>query len=134
MNDYKDIINLKHYEPKYHKRISIQERARIFSPFKSLTGYDDEVLETSRITQNKTILDEDEKNILDNKIKYLINNTNNIITITYFIKDNKKSGGSYQKVTGTISKIDTTYKKIHINNIIIPINNIINISGDIFNL
>ncbi len=135
MNNYEDIINLKHYEPKYHKRMSIEERARIFSPFKSLTGYEDEVSETSRLTQNKIILDEDTKIILDNKIKYLIKhlNDNNKVTITYFIKDNKKNGGSYQTITGIITKIDTIYKNIYINNTIININDIINITSDIFN-
>ena len=41
MNDkYKSIINLPHYEPKYHKRMARVARAAQFAPFAALTGFD----------------------------------------------------------------------------------------------
>ena len=46
MNKYEDIINLPHYEPKYHSRMSIDKRAGQFAPFAALTGYDEEIEET----------------------------------------------------------------------------------------
>jgi hypothetical protein len=39
-NDYDDIINLPHYEPKHHPRMSMWNRAAQFAPFAALTGYD----------------------------------------------------------------------------------------------
>ena len=42
---YDDIINLPHYEPKNHKRMSMYARAAQFAPFTALTGYDDSVKE-----------------------------------------------------------------------------------------
>ena len=39
-NDYNDIINLPHYEPKHHPRMSMWSRAAQFAPFAALTGYD----------------------------------------------------------------------------------------------
>ncbi len=36
---YESIIDLPHYEPKRHKRMSSIERAAQFSPFAALTGY-----------------------------------------------------------------------------------------------
>ena len=39
-HDYDDIINLPHYEPKHHPRMSMWNRAAQFAPFAALTGYD----------------------------------------------------------------------------------------------
>ena len=45
---YDEIINLPHYEPKYHKRMSKSQRAAQFSPFSALTGYDEMVKEIEK--------------------------------------------------------------------------------------
>ena len=45
----------------------IAERAAQFSPFAALTGYGDAVKETARVTDEKIELDEDAKEILDEK-------------------------------------------------------------------
>ena len=37
---YADIIELPHYEPKHHPRMSMWNRAAQFAPFAALTGYD----------------------------------------------------------------------------------------------
>ena len=37
---YADIIDLPHYEPKNHPRMSMWNRAAQFAPFAALTGYD----------------------------------------------------------------------------------------------
>ena len=42
-NDYNDIINLPHYEPKHHPRMSMWNRAAQFAPFAALTGYEDAI-------------------------------------------------------------------------------------------
>ena len=47
---YDDIINLEHYEPKYHKRMSRFQRAAQFAPFSALIGYSDNIKETARVT------------------------------------------------------------------------------------
>lgn len=46
MNKYEDIINLPHYDPIYHPRMSIDISAGQFAPFADLTGYDEEIEET----------------------------------------------------------------------------------------
>ena len=43
MDNYDDIINLPHYEPKHHPRMSMWNRAAQFAPFAALTGYDDAI-------------------------------------------------------------------------------------------
>ena len=113
MKDYSDIINLPHYEPK-HPRMSIYSRSAQFSPFAALTGYEDAVKETARLTHDKIIIDEEEKVILDTKIKYIesIIMTKPLIKVTYFISDKKKKGGSYQIYSGNIRKIDFINKEL----------------------
>ena len=59
-DNYEDIINLPHYEPK-HKRMSISVRSAEFSPFSALTGFNDAVKETERLVDKKVLLGEDEK-------------------------------------------------------------------------
>jgi hypothetical protein len=47
-NDYDDIINLPHYEPKHHPRMSMWNRAAQFAPFAALTGYDAAIKDTAQ--------------------------------------------------------------------------------------
>ena len=134
-NKYLEIIDLPHYEPKYHPRMSIMQRSAQFAPFSALTGYDDLVEETSRITDKKKSLSEYEQNILNEKLSILQKNIKNKpnVTFTYFVKDEKKSGGKYIKITSSIKSIDLVNRFIKLtNNQIIKIENIYNIESDIF--
>lgn len=45
---YDDIIQLPHWEPKYHKRMSNSERAAQFAPFAALTGFSDALEKAER--------------------------------------------------------------------------------------
>lgn len=130
MNKYDDIINLPHYEMKYHSRMSIDKRTGQFSPFAALTGYDDDIKETARLTNNKIDLDE-EKNIKINnelnKINLVIKNKPKV-KITYFIKDEKKDGGKYINEIITVKNIDFVYSYIKtIDNIKINLDDIFEI-------
>lgn len=127
MNDYDDIININHYEPNYkHPRMSIFNRSAQFAPFAALTGFDDEVKETQRLTDQKKELDEDEKSNINNKLLEIKNNQE--VTFEYFIKDNRKSGGKYIEKNGIVKRIDLIHKQIILfDKTIIPINDIINI-------
>lgn len=125
MNDYSDIINIKHFEPK-HKRMSIYKRSAEFSPFSALTGFEALVSETSRIVDKKIILNNDDKIKINNKLILLKDNKDNKINITYFIKDKLKDGGEYKTKICCIKKINIVEKyliledntKIYFNNIL----------------
>lgn len=125
MHDYDDIINIKHFEPK-HQRMSMYNRSSQFAPFAALVGFSDQIEETSRITDKKIILDNEEKEKINN---ILINlDKNKEITIKYFVKDLKKDGGSYKEIKSSIKKIDYINKEIKlINNVKISLNDIISI-------
>ena len=108
MNKYEDIINLPHYEPKYHSRMSIDKRAGQFAPFAALTGYDEEIEETARLTTRKHILDEESVDKLNENLNIINENVNKHleIKITYFIADLKKEGGKYINKTGKVKTLD----------------------------
>ena len=61
MRKYDDIINLPHHVSKKHSQMSQEARAAQFAPFAALTGYDDAVKETARLTDDRIELDEEMK-------------------------------------------------------------------------
>lgn len=135
MNNYDDIINLNRPISK-HKHMTIEERSAQFAPFAALVGYDNAVKETARLTENKIEMNDEQQDMLNFKLRYLYDNLNNKneVTITHFVKDNKKVGGKYINTIGIIKQIDPVQENIKLsNNVIIYMNNIINITGDIFN-
>ena len=108
MDKYDDIINLPHYEPKYHPRMSKYKRSAQFAPFAALVGYDEQVQECSRLTDKRLEIDDELKEKINyklNKINELIKN-NPVVKITYFIPDVKKDGGKYITEKGNVKRID----------------------------
>ena len=109
---YEDILYLDHPNPRYHERMSLLNRAGQFSPFAALTGYEEQIKETERITSKKIVLDEEAKQKLDETIKVVIDNPSLEVKITYFIPDSRKDGGKYLEKIGTIHRIDSYQNKI----------------------
>lgn len=108
MDKYDDIINLPHYEPKYHPRMSKYKRSAQFAPFAALVGYDEQVQECSRPTDKRLEIDDELKEKINNKlnkINELIKNSPEV-EITYFIPDEKKDGGKYITEIGNVKRID----------------------------
>ena len=108
MNKYDDIIDLPHHVSKTRKPMRLYNRAAQFAPFAALTGYDDAIEETARLTETKVELSDELKNDLNQKINFIKNNikVHPEITIKYFVRDNKKSGGIYKSLTSIIKKVD----------------------------
>ena len=131
MNKYQNIINLPHHVSKNHPRMSLNNRSAQFAPFSALTGYSEKIKETARITDKKIELDEGLKTVINNRLQIIKENIKSVpqVTITYFIKDQRKSGGSYKTIITNIKKIDEVNKIfILTNNEKIQIDDIINIS------
>lgn len=106
--NYDDIINLPNPTSKKHPRMSLYDRAAQFSPFAALTGHDAAIQETARLTDEKVELDEDTLNRLNEQLNIIRNHigTNVSVSITYFVPDDRKSGGAYVTHSGTVKKID----------------------------
>lgn len=60
-DNYNDIINLPHHVSSKRPQMPMIDRAAQFSPFAALTGYDDAISETGRLTDEKIDLSEEEK-------------------------------------------------------------------------
>ena len=129
---YDDISDTEYPFDLGHKRMSDYDRCAQFMPFSALVGYKEAVVETARITDDRIILDEEAKEILDNKISIIMNKMSSSVTIKYFVPDLKKSGGSYKCVSGFVKKIDLYKNIISIGNINISIDNIVDIKSDNF--
>lgn len=134
-NNYDDIINLEHYTSVKHPRMSIEARSAQFAPFSALVGYEDAVLETARLTDKRVEIDDCLKQLLNNKLQYILENMDKLleITVTYFVYDLKKDGGKYVEKKGVVKRIDMINKYlIFYDKTKIFIDEIINIEGDIF--
>lgn len=134
--NYDDIINLPHYISKKHPQMSIEARSAQFAPFSALTGYDEAIKETARLTDKRIEIDDGLKIILNNKLQYVLEKIKlkPEIIFTYFVYDDKKIGGKYVEKIGVVKKIDMVEQYVMlIDKTKIPILEIINITGEIFN-
>ena len=132
MPKYEDIIDLPHPDPKKHQRMTLENRAAQFSPFAALTGHNEAIKETERLTDRKIELEEDAIADINRTLIWIKDNINNNpeVVVTYFVPDYKKTGGKYVTSTVNISKIDEINHCIIINNEIkIAIHNILEITS-----
>lgn len=112
--DYDDIINLPHHQSDRRPRMSLYDRAAQFAPFSALTGHDDAIKETARLTDKKLELDDYDQMLLNNKMNFILNHINEQpeITVTYFIPDTNKEGGMYLDFAGNIKKYDAVQRVV----------------------
>ena len=132
---YEDIINLPHHVSKKHPQMLLRDRAAQFSPFAALTGHKATINETARLTDEKQILSEDVIAKLNEQLNFIKENisTNPIVTITYFVPDDRKSGGAYISNTGVVKKINEyNHTVILTDKTVIPIEQISEMQSDIF--
>lgn len=133
--NYDDIINLEHHVSQKHPQMSLDARAAQFAPFAALTGFDEQLKEAERLTNERKFINEDLREKLDNKLQIIQKqiSVKPTITVTYFVHDLRKQGGSYRTVIGKVKKIDK-YKNVVIleNKTEIPIEEIIDINSNLF--
>lgn len=102
---YADIIHLPHHVSPTRPRMSIEERGAQFSPFSALTGYDGAVRETARLTEQRMHLTDAAREELNSTLRFALEQGCRV-SVTYFVQDEKKDGGSYERVSGRIKKAD----------------------------
>ena len=108
MGAYDDIINLPHPVSAKHPRMPMMDRAAQFSPFAALVGHGAAIEETARLTNRRVELTEEEKALLDDKLRLLLE-TGREGAITYFLPDGRKDGGAYVTAVG-IEKNSTSWR------------------------
>ncbi|MGN0378582.1 MAG: hypothetical protein ACI4EU_03235 [Butyrivibrio sp.] len=107
-DNYEDIINLPHHTSSKRPRMPVANRAAQFAPFSALTVYGDAVKETARLTGKRIELDESEKQLLNERMRYIREHLDEhpAVSFTYFVPDDRKSGGEYVTLSGNVRKID----------------------------
>ena len=105
---YEDILHLPYPDSPKHPRMSLYDRAAQFSPFAALTGHSAAIAETGRLTDRRVELDEYEMARVDAELQRLqeLLPGRPTASITYFVQDERKNGGSYRTVTGEVKRID----------------------------
>ena len=105
---YDDIIGLPHHTSAHRAGMPMIDRAAQFSPFAALTGYEDVIEETDRLTESSTELTEGSKQALNEKFRILAEHCRVTpqVTVTYFEPDRLKTGGSYVTVTARVKRVD----------------------------
>jgi len=106
---YDDIIDLPRPVSGRRGRMTNYDRAAQFSPFAALTGFEETIEETARLTDTRIELEEGAKAQLDEVLCKIQEQLplQPTIRATYFIYDERKSGGAYVSVQGKVKKIDT---------------------------
>ena len=107
---YSDIINLPHHQSVRRPHMSVYNRAAQFAPFAALVGYDQMVQDTADtlLLDQRVILSEDQKGILDEKLKILQEHLAEMpeIHITYFDENSNELGGGYVSYFGTVRRME----------------------------
>ncbi len=135
MGNYDDIIDLPHHVSETHPPMSRADRAAQFSPFAALTGYDAAVRETARVTERRIELDEGVKAELNARLNCILEHLSEHpqVSITYFMPDEKKSGGAYRTVTGAVRKLDSFAKTLTlVDGTVVPMEEMVHVEGNLF--
>lgn len=135
IGEYEDIIHLPHHVSSKRPQMSMLDRAAQFSPFAALTGYDDAIQETGRLTEQKIELDEETLEKLDERFQILQEHLGEQpeVRFTYFKPDEQKEGGAYLTVLGIVRKIKLYEREILLQDgNIIPVDDILKMESSIF--
>ena len=107
MKKYGDILYQEHPVSANHLPMSVDNRAAQFSPFAALTGHDSAITEAARLTEAEEELSESDAEVLNRKLAYLQSlDEKPTISVTYFVPDDKKEGGSYHTATGIVKSVE----------------------------
>lgn len=138
---YADILPLSRPEP-IKPRMTTLNRAKIFSPFAALRGYDEEIADQDRVQRlvpKADLTDEDKDKLSDRLLQVKKGMT---ITIRYFHADTVYAPlGAYEMLTGTVAKVDPVYREINIRTgtatalektppVTIPFDDLVQVTGD----
>lgn len=111
---YADILHLSRPEPPVkYPRMALSNRAKIFSPFAALRGFDDEISSegASKLLVKKVELSDEEKNTLSDKLLQVKKGMK--VVVRYFVRSTESTGkyicilsflSSFYQVRQTMSK------------------------------
>lgn len=135
--NYDDIINLPYPRNDWntlikHPRMSIENRAKIFSPFAALRGHSDAIEETAekRLTIRQDELMDDSRLELNETLGALAERLQQgehpVVKVSYFVQDRvlAEGVGTYEELEGAVAKLDAVTQTIQIVDKIIFLKNV----------
>ena len=109
-----------------HSKMQLSQRAKIFSPFSALKGFEEAIDEKVQVYVEKRELSDEEQDALEAELSKLHDLTKNLraakenrvtATVTFFVPctdENHEAyghGGTYERYTGTVWKVDPILSK-----------------------
>ena len=109
--------------------------AAFLQPLCGPRGFDAVIREMGRLTEQRIELTEDSREELDRRQQLLVEHLSEHpeVSVTYFVSDERKSGGAYVTVSDGVKKIDRYQRLLVLNDDLwIPLNEIIVLDSDIY--
>ena len=105
---YEDIMACSRPRDPHRCRMSNGDRAAQFSPFAALTGFEDVIEETGRLTDGRIELEENRWEELNAILCSLLERIQKQpwVAVTHFVPDRRKEGGAYRRTEGHVKRID----------------------------
>ena len=135
---YGDIIEMERPQTeeslRKHPRMTLQNRAKIFSPFAALRGYDEQLAAEKQRTERvpKRILTEEEMSALSDRLMQVTKGMT--ITVRYFKEDTAHpevpAVGNYITLTGKADRIDPVFRTLQVGDTVVPFEDLVEISGE----
>lgn len=106
---YEDLVDTQWPRPSSRRRMPLQERAAQFAPFSALTGFDEVIDETARITQTPVFLSEESLMGINRSLDRLKERLPipTAVEMLIYCPDKKKEGGSFRHMESTVKKLDS---------------------------
>ncbi len=116
--EYGDIIDMPHHQSDKRAHMSLHDRAAQFAPFAALRGYDEEIRETARLTDERIELSSEEIAKINSKLNEIMEDIKSQpeVEITFFAPDAKKEGGAYMTMFGNVRRVDDVENIIYFTN------------------
>lgn len=114
IHNYRDIIDQPHPVSKKHPPMARKDRAAQFAPFAALTGHKEAVKESERQTEQKRMLSDGQKLIINEILQQIQDQRKQhpTLKLTYFVKDPNKEGGSYVTAVKSAKRINEIEKQL----------------------
>ena len=103
-----ELLNYPYDGVKRHPHMSNAKRAAQFAPFAALTGYEEAIEESGRITEERKEMHEDALRIIQAKTAVLCEHIKEqpYVSFTVFREDEKRNGGTYRTEEGNLKTVD----------------------------
>lgn len=123
MSKYDDIINMPHYVSRTRPQMALEERAKQFSPFAALKGYEEAIEKMQQAKEKRAILSEYSKMLIDNKLKSLKKGDEAVLT--YFDRDENVT----RKLAGKIIRLEAENLRLQLDDETISFEDILDITS-----